>query len=83
MARPLVDVIVELNIEYVPIPKAEVTAWRAGFSLLLQLLRTERKMYKTEVSHANKACAWVLGRGTVHRIRLADWSSHYAWSTHS
>lgn len=82
MARPATDFIVRLNVEYVPILKGRVGGWRAGVYLLLQLLRAERKMYEVEVRHADRACAWVLGRGTVHRIRLADWSAHYAANPH-
>jgi hypothetical protein len=84
MARPLVDVIVELKIEYVPIPKAKVAAWRVGFSLLLQFIKRERELYDWRITATvdNGIHAWVLGRGTVHRIRLADWSVHYARPTH-
>jgi len=82
MARPVTDFIVKLKVEYVPIPKDRIGAWRAGVSLLLQLLRKEREIYEAEVGRADTSYAWVLGYGTVRRIRLAEWSVQYARSTH-
>jgi len=82
MVRPVNDVVVVLKVEYVLVPEDRIEDWRAGISLLLQLLKEERKVYEAEVSHAGRAYAWVLGHGTVHRIRLVDWSVHYARSMH-
>jgi len=80
MVRPVNDVVVVLKVEYVLIPEDRIEDWRAGISLLLQLLKEERKVYETEVGRADTSYAWVLGYGTVRRIRLAEWSVQYARS---
>ena len=49
MARQALKV--QLEVEYVSIPKDRVGPWRAGISLLLQLLKEELAICMAEVSH--------------------------------
>lgn len=51
MARPVTECQYALIIEYVPIPKNRVKAWRAGIRLLLQLLKAERDALEAEGIH--------------------------------
>jgi len=56
--------VVELNVEFVPISQGEIMSWRAGVSLLLQLLK-EEKMLCTVHPH------WVVGYDVWQQVRSA------------
>lgn len=41
MARKAMQLVIELTVNYVPMPREHVHAWRAGLLLLLQMLKAE------------------------------------------
>lgn len=72
MARPTVDFDVDLKIMFTEISEDEVTAWRAGVSLLLQWLKETKNLL--EANDGRGLYAWVIGHGgSVQRMALAEW----------
>ena len=48
MARPITDITVELNVEFISIEEEDIDDWNAGVSFLVQLLREEKKIVEAE-----------------------------------
>lgn len=65
---------IELKVEFVQVPEDKVGTWRAGISLLLQLLYEERGIYGTEIADESVDIDRVgdVGRSIPALFSLAD-----------